>query len=65
MIYSSWDTECDRLKLIIMGHFFCSFTPPKAQKNQSFEKNEKHYWKYYHFACVTKTTILWGMVPEI
>ena len=21
MIYSSWDIECDRLKLVIMGHF--------------------------------------------
>ena len=22
MIYGSWDTECDRLKLVIMGHFW-------------------------------------------
>ena len=21
MIYSSWDIECDRLKLVFMGHF--------------------------------------------
>ena len=26
MIYSSWDTECDKQKLVIMGDF-CPFTP--------------------------------------
>ena len=33
MIYSSWDIEQSRLKLIILGHFV-----PKNQKNQNFEK---------------------------
>ena len=28
MIYSSWDIECDRLKLVIMGHFLSFYTPP-------------------------------------
>ena len=27
MIYSSWDIECDRLKLVIMGHYFPSLHP--------------------------------------
>ena len=31
MIYSSWDVECDRLKLVIMGHFL-PFTPPPPLK---------------------------------
>ena len=26
MIYSSWDIECDRLKLVIMGHFCTPLT---------------------------------------
>ena len=39
MIYSSWDIECDKLKLIIMGHFLpFSPTPPKNQKIWNFEK---------------------------
>ena len=33
MIYSSWDIEQSRLKLIILGHFV-----PKNKKNQNFEK---------------------------
>ena len=37
MIYGSWDIECDRLKLVTLGHFL-PFYPPKNQKNQNFEK---------------------------
>ena len=37
MIYSSWDIECGRLKLVIMGHFF-PFLLPKNPKNHNFEK---------------------------
>ena len=42
MIYSSWDIECGRLKLVIMDHFL-PFTPtsPKSPKNQNFEKTKK------------------------
>ena len=41
MIGSSWDTECDRLKLVIMGHFL----PKKSE----FWKNEKSIWKCHQF----------------
>ena len=27
MIYNSWDIECDRLKLVIIGHFLPFFLP--------------------------------------
>ena len=37
MIYNSWDIECDRLKLVIMGHF-CPHLYPKNQNNHNFEK---------------------------
>ena len=40
MIYSSWDIECDRLKLVIMGHFLPFFiTPLTTQKIKFFKKN--------------------------
>ena len=42
MIYSSWDIECDRQKLVIMGHFLPFYTPPpKKPKKQNFEKMKK------------------------
>ena len=40
MIYSSWDIECDRLKLVILGHFL-PFYSPKNPKKSKFWKNEK------------------------
>ena len=40
MIYSSWDVECDRLKLVILGHFL-PFYSPKNPKKSKFWKNEK------------------------
>ena len=41
MTYSSWDIECDRQKLVIMGHFLSfNASPPESPKNQNFEKNE-------------------------
>ena len=38
MIYSSWDIECDRMKMVILGHFFPFTLLPKNLKNQNFEK---------------------------
>ena len=29
IIYSFWDIECDRLKLVVMGHFLPFYFPPK------------------------------------
>ena len=46
MIYSSWDIKCDRLNLVITGHFL-PFPPPPPPpptnnlKNQNFEKTKK------------------------
>ena len=49
MIYSSWDIECDRLRLLIMSHFMSFILPPKNPKNQNFEKMKKNCWRYHHF----------------
>ena len=67
MIYSSWDIECDRLKLVIMSHFL-PFVPPstKNPKKSEFWKNERKCWRYDHFTHLyQKTTTVWGTVPEI
>ena len=47
MIYSSWDIEHDRLKLIILGHFF-PFTSQKTQKIKIL-KTQKNCWRYHYF----------------
>ena len=45
IIYCSWDVECDRLKLVIMGHILPFYaSPPPKKKNpekSEFWKNEK------------------------
>ena len=38
MIYSFWDIECDRMKLVIMAHFLPFYPLPKTQKNHNFKK---------------------------
>ena len=38
MIYSSWDIECDRLKLVIMDHFLPFYCPLKTQKMKILKK---------------------------
>ena len=38
MIYSFWDIECDRLKLVIMAHLLPFYPLPKNQKNHNFKK---------------------------
>ena len=50
MIYSSRDTEQNKLKLVILGHFlpFISLKTPKIK----ILKNEKICWKYHHFTHV-------------
>ena len=39
IIYNFWDIECDRLKLVIMGHFLPFYFPPK----------NPNCWRYHHF----------------
>ena len=51
MIYSSWDIERGRLKLVILGHFL-PFYLPKNQTNQNFEEILKTCWIYHHFTQV-------------
>ena len=36
MIYSSWDKERDKMKLVSLGHFL-PFQPPDNPENQNFE----------------------------
>ena len=41
MIYSSWDIECEWLKLVIMNYFLPSTAKKPPPKNQNFEKMRK------------------------
>ena len=63
MIYSSWDKERDKMKLVSLGHFL-PFQPPDNPENQNFENNT---WIYYHFTHVHHKwqSHDYGMVPEI
>ena len=63
MIYNSWDIEQTILKLVILGHFL-PFYPLKTPKIKIL-KIEKIYWRYHHFTCVPKITIIWCIAPEI
>ena len=68
MIYISWDVECDRLKLIIMGNFLPFYSPPPSLKLKKFEfwkKSRKLLEISSFYTCAPKTTIIWGKVPEI
>ena len=53
MIYSSWDIECVRLKLVLMGHFFFPFYPVAlplpltTQKIKIWENWNKHFTHVY------------------
>ena len=62
MTYSSRDTKCDTLKLVILGHF-CPFTPLKIQKLK-FWKNEKTSGDI-NILHVPKIKIIWCTVAEI
>ena len=66
MIYSSWDIKCDRLKLVIMGHFLPFTLPPfKIQKIRILKKWKKMVEISWFYTSVPKTTIIWGTVPKI
>ena len=64
MIYSSWDTEWNMLKLVILGHFL-PFYPQKTPKNPNFEKWNTLLEISSLYKCVQKVTIIWCMVPEM
>ena len=66
--WSSWDIESDRLKLVIMWVIFCPFTTRpllKTQKIRILKKRKKLLERSSFYACVPKTTIIWGTFPEI
>ena len=48
IIYSSWDTECDRL-----SHFLPFYIPPLKIKKIRILKKWKNCWRYHHFTKVT------------
>ena len=50
MIYDSWEVECNKT-FCHFGPFFALLSPNNL-KNQNFVKNEKTYWRYYHFTHV-------------
>ena len=54
MIYSSWDTEQNILKLVILGHFLPLYTPKKPQ-NQNFEKWKNLLEISSSYKCVQKS----------
>ena len=57
MIYSSWDIECDRLKLLIMGHFLTLHLSIKARKKRILKKWKKLLEISPFYICVPKTLI--------
>ena len=64
MIYSSWDIEQNKLKLLILGHFL-PFYPPKNLKNQNFEKWKNLLEILSFYTSVPKITLIWCTVPQI
>ena len=64
-IYSSWDLECDRLKLVIMGHFLPFYPSYLKTKEVRILKKWKNLLEIPSFyTLVPRTTIIWGTVPE-
>ena len=41
---------------------FCPFTPLTAWKMKNSKKNEKHPWKYHHFAQVYQKSLLYAVL---
>ena len=77
MNYSSWDIECDRLKLVIMGHCLPCYPPLKTQKVRILKKWEKiagdiiilHMYtkshNHNHMRYSSWIMITWCKLPEI
>ena len=62
MIYSSWDIDHDRLKLVILGHFL-PFYQKRTQKIKILKKWKK-LLEISSLICVPKITIIWFTVPS-
>ena len=49
--------ECDRLKLVVLGHFFSfSLLKTKKKKIKKIKKMKKNCWRYHHFGHVYQTS---------
>ena len=64
MIYSSWYIKCDRLNLVITGHFLPS-PPLTTWKTRILKKRKKWLEISSFYTCVPKTMIIRSTVPEI
>ena len=65
LVWSSWDIRHHKQNVLSFWAIFCPFTPLKIKKKSKFWRNIKKCWRYHHFACVPKTTIIWSTVPDI
>ena len=65
MIYSSWDIGCDRLKLVIIGHFLPFHSPPENPKIIILKKWKTLLEISSFFTYIPKTTIIWGTIPPL
>ena len=68
MIYSCWDIEQNRLKLVTLGHFLPFYPPhpPLKLKEIKTKKKKKKLLEISSFyTCVPKIKIIWCPVPEI
>ena len=65
-IYSSWDIECDGLKLVIFGQFL-PFYSPENPKNQNYEKTIFCHFESLFALPPQKIKILknWKKQPEM
>ena len=64
MIYSSWDIEQNKLKLVILGHFL-PFIFLKTPKIKIFEKWNIFLEILSFYTRATKITIIWCTVSEM
>ena len=63
IIYSSWDIECDRLKLVIMGYFLSFYPHPHSAPLKPLQLRILKKWNKYlemwsFCTCVPKITII-------
>ena len=66
MIYSSWDIEFDRLKLVIMGHFLPFYLLSLKTQQIGILKKRKQLLEISSFyVSAPKTTNIWVTVPGI
>ena len=65
MMYDSWDMEGDRQNFLSFWAIFCPFTPLITQKIKILKKWKNHLEMSTFYIYVSKTMIVWCMLPEI